>query len=366
MDKKVKQLINNKHVFYKASKSSEEITQYFHEDFFYNYKEYSKNESKHNYGMSTCGDMSKLCGCCIYGDQLTQVIIDPQNPFYEELSKSLRINESATIKEKYAEIVSDFLVVGKNISLNDPYVLKDAFRLADRTSLFTFFNFRDERSFLPIENVYRNLGFNQTADFVDRVRKSFELNVKINNNIEAFRHDLEIILPHRKNAFTFQNEENYYEENKEQLFPKKQPLKNKILSFLKLNNKTKDNKNNYTEFENEIINFIMDHNKIITNNDIDIENALNIHLSKTTFDRLIEYYNNGNQISGLFQYCHSDKEFDIELKRLIREKQLKTEAFKKLNQTSVKNETIDEIIYKNINRDNNLIQSNDKKQNLNR
>lgn len=366
MDKRIKQLINNKHVFYKASKSNEEITQFFHEDFFYNYKEYSKNEAKHNYGMSTCGDLSKLCGCCIYGDQLTQVIIDPQNPFYEELSKSLRINESATIKEKYAEIVSDFLIVGKNISLNDPYVLKDTFRLADKTALFTFFNFRDERNFLPIENVYRNLGFIQTADFVSKARKSFELNIKINNNIEAFRRDLENILPHKENAFTFENEEIYYEEHKERLFAKNQSLKNKILSFFKLNDITKNSKNNYTEFENEIINFIEEHNKIITNDDIDIETALKIHLSKTTFNKLIEYYNNGNQISGLFQYCHSDKDFDTELKRLIQEKQLKSEAVKKLNQTFIESETIDELICKNTDKNNILIQPNNEKQNLSR
>lgn len=346
MDKRVKQAIANETLFYKASKSQQSYTTYFHEDFFYEYKEYSKNYANHNYGISTCGNLEKLCGCCIYGDQLTQIIIDKENPYFEELKQSLRVNDSPSIREKYAEIVSDFVVVGRNISLKDPYVLKDIFKHADRQSLFTFFRFEDEANGEKIEDVYRKLGFEESYDFVTKVRQSFKDNIVLNDDFAAFRANLEEFLPYKEGCFTFEAEKKNYEKIKLKLFKTepKIPVKNKnaIVFIKRLFNKKENNKSELTEFQQKIYNFIKKYNEDVRYDDIDIKKVLDMNLTEKTFNRLIEHYNNGNSISGLFLFCDTSKEVENILDEIDAEQQIRERAMEMLGVNIIGKENIDE------------------------
>lgn len=128
-------LLFNYDMGYKFSKSNEKFAQYFSEGHFTNYPEMSYVKTKNDIGLSFTTNKNCLLYCVIYGDQLTQIPLNIEHPYYNELLKA-NIKYRGLIFDEYS---SDILLTGKNISLKDPYVLKEIMLLSNNHAFYSFF-----------------------------------------------------------------------------------------------------------------------------------------------------------------------------------------------------------------------------------
>lgn len=127
-------LLFNYDMGYKFSKSNEEFAQYFSEGHFTNYPEMSYVETKNSVGLSFNANKNCLLYCAVYGDQLTQIPLNVEHPYYDKL-KDANIRYRGGVFDEY---YSNILLTGKNISLSNPYVLKDIIKLSSNQAILSF------------------------------------------------------------------------------------------------------------------------------------------------------------------------------------------------------------------------------------
>ncbi len=148
---------------YKFSKSKKEFTQYFSEGHFINYPEMSYVETSNNVGFSFTASKNCLLYCAIYGDQLTQIPLNIEHPYYDKLNDAVVGYRGGIFEEYYSNI----LLTGKNISLSNPYVLKEIIKLSSDRAIRSFFRpllFTNNRC-KDLGEIYRKIGFVETSDF---------------------------------------------------------------------------------------------------------------------------------------------------------------------------------------------------------
>lgn len=162
-------LLFNYEMGYKFSKSKQEFSEYFSEGLFKNYPEMGYVETNNSVGLSFTASTECLLYCAVYGDQITQIPLNKEHPYYYKL-KSARIEHREMIFNEYC---SNILLTGKNISLKDPYVLKDIIKISSNRAIcalvqpLSFTNSECEN----LGQVYRKIGFDETADFYFDIKK---------------------------------------------------------------------------------------------------------------------------------------------------------------------------------------------------
>ena len=85
----IQNLLQKGKIFYKFSKSKEEFKHLTSEEFHKNYPEFSIIKADGYHGLSFCDDTSKLLLCLGYGDQITQVIIDKDSKYFNDVEEFL-------------------------------------------------------------------------------------------------------------------------------------------------------------------------------------------------------------------------------------------------------------------------------------
>lgn len=162
-------LLFNYEMGYKFSKSKQEFSEYFSEGLFKNYPEMGYVETNNSVGLSFTASTECLLYCAVYGDQITQIPLNKEHPYYYKL-KSARIEHREMIFNEYC---SNILLTGKNISLKDPYVLKDIIKISSNRAIcalvqpLSFTNSECEN----LGQVYRKIGFDETADFYFDIKR---------------------------------------------------------------------------------------------------------------------------------------------------------------------------------------------------
>lgn len=157
-------------IFYKFSKSNESFTNMFYEHFYSAYPENSIIKAQNSHGLSFCADMQKLLGCAMYGDQITQIIIDKNSPYFNEILKTLRKEHEEY--GRFGEYNSFIVQTGNNYSLSDPSVLNELIQVANDDSIDTFFHYTDFNK-KKMEDIYDDLGFHETANFIRQIREAY-------------------------------------------------------------------------------------------------------------------------------------------------------------------------------------------------
>ena len=76
-------------VYYKFTKSNKTLSdsETFKENAYLNYTDNSIVVSKNDYGLSFCISYDKLLACAVYGDVLSQIIVDKDTVLRENLEK---------------------------------------------------------------------------------------------------------------------------------------------------------------------------------------------------------------------------------------------------------------------------------------
>ena len=192
-------------IFYKFSKSSIDIAEkgIFAEDAFVVYKENKTTFPENDYGLSFCMKREKILACAIYGDVLTQIILDPSSKSEYEYGEEEEW-------PKFAEVRTNRILVGKQFSISDASVLKECMLYADKESLDRFFGDKtvnDDK----IEVVYEKLGFVETKKMVEQMRPYYEKFIHYNDKLDDFRQKLEELYPSQKDDFTFEKADKFYE-----------------------------------------------------------------------------------------------------------------------------------------------------------
>lgn len=173
---------------YKFSKSKKEFADYFSEGRFKDYPEMSYVETKNRVGLSFTLNTECLLYCAIYGDQLTQIPLNIEHPYYSKL-------ENANIKYRgmvFDEYFSNVLLTGRNISLKDPYVLKDIIEKSTNQAISAFVQPLRfvKNSSENLGQMYKKIGFDETADFYFDIKKMVD-----NGNIGKVKETLDEMLP---------------------------------------------------------------------------------------------------------------------------------------------------------------------------
>lgn len=172
---------------YKFSKSKRELAEYFSEGLFISYPEMYYVEIQNEMELSFSMDKSCLLDCAVYGDQLTQIPLNIEHPYYHKL-------ENAEIKHRGGmldEYCSNILLTGKNISLKNPYVLKEVITLSDDRARFIFSQplFHTKKKCKSLESIYREIGFVETADLCSDISKNINRGKNIKTVIDEILPD---------------------------------------------------------------------------------------------------------------------------------------------------------------------------------
>lgn len=216
-EKDIKDLLSKGKVFYKFTKSEKRIRNAFEESYYKDYPENSIIKADGYHGLSFCDDISKLINCIGYGDTLTQIIVDKNSPYFDEVEEYL-FKEPEEYK-RFGEYTTFVAQTGKNYSLSDPSILNALIQNSSKTSLnymFIFANSNGEN----LETIYKNLGFDESASFIEKFRDKL-----FNNDIfPDFRSDdyaafarktadnlFDELFGHSKNNFSFEKAELEYE-----------------------------------------------------------------------------------------------------------------------------------------------------------
>ncbi len=214
------ELLNKGKIFYKFSKSKEEYkdltSEWFHKD----YPENSIIKAEASHGLSFCDDIEKLLLCCGYGDQITQVIIDPSSPYFNDVYEYLEkeMDEYGSLGE-YTTFV---MQTGKNYSLSDPTVVNALIQNANSDALANFIYYRNNKG-KTIEEIYKEYGFEKTSQFVkefkQEVYKKYKSVLHNDNRLDDFKKIANSLIEKYKDKtkenFSFTKAENDYEKIKE-------------------------------------------------------------------------------------------------------------------------------------------------------
>ena len=153
---------------YKFSKSNQEFTKYFAESHWYEYKEKQGYAYDNGKPLSVTTNAKRILFCAMYGDQVTIFENNPENKYYEQL-KNADIKDIGTM---FSEYQSDFLIINKNLSLSDPYVLKTILKTSDPYALRDYFNRTVKGK--TFDQIYDEIGFSETAKFFRKAKECFD------------------------------------------------------------------------------------------------------------------------------------------------------------------------------------------------
>ena len=219
-EKDIQDLLNKGKIFYKFSKSKEEYVSKTSEAFHRDYPENSVINGTDR-GLSFCDNIQTLLFCCGYGDQITQVIIDKNSHFYDAVVKTLEKDEDTY--NTYNEYRAHTMQTGKNYSLKDPTVLNALIQNAKPEALEHFITYKNNIS-KPIEVIYEEYGFKETAAFVRELKSAVynEFGLNIYNDVRKTQRIKEIAASliekykdSSKEDFSFKKAEKEYEAIKE-------------------------------------------------------------------------------------------------------------------------------------------------------
>ena len=212
----IQKLLQNGKVFYKFSKSNEEYKNLTSEEFHKDYPEFSIIKADGYHGLSFCDDISKLLLCLGYGDQITQVIIDKNSKYYEDVEEFLEKEQEEY--SRFGEYVTYTMQTGKNYSLKDPSVLNALIQESCFEGINYLFTYVHDGQ--KIESIYREYGFEETASFIENIKKEyvnrhdymFYISKEAAAEIKEIANDL--ILKYKdKDLFSFEKAESEYEQN---------------------------------------------------------------------------------------------------------------------------------------------------------
>ena len=222
--KDVQRLLQKGKIFYKFSKSKEEYSNLTSEEFHKDYPEFSVVNADGYHGLSFCDDISKLLLCLGYGDQITQVIIDRESEYYDDVEEFLE--KEIEEYNRFGEYVTYTMQTGKNYSLSDPSVLNALIQESNREGINYLFTYVNKGK--KIEEIYKEYGFDKTASFIEDIKKEYidkhkymfyideaaveELKEIANNLISKYKD---------KDLFSFKKAENEYELNKNKTIDKR-------------------------------------------------------------------------------------------------------------------------------------------------
>lgn len=173
---------------YKFSKSNYSLTKYFAESHWCEYNESRGYACDDNKPLSVTVNEKLLLSCAMYGDQLTIFTNNPENKIYEQLKNA----DIKHVGSSVDEWTSTFLIIEKNLSLSDPYVLKILLKNSEIGKINDYFSRKIKgKSF---GEIYKEIGFLETSNFYYTAKNEFK-----QNNF-TFKDKLDELLPDKEKS----------------------------------------------------------------------------------------------------------------------------------------------------------------------
>ena len=174
---------------YKFSKSNYSLTEYFAESHWCEYDENRGYACDDNKPLSVTIDKKYLLFCAMYGDQLTVFVNNPKNKYYEQLKNADIVHIGSSVDEW----TSTFLIIEKNLSLSNPYVLKEILKSSNYPAVMYYFN--NKLKGKSFGEIYKEIGFLETSNFFYDAKNAFQTMSFLN-----FKDKLDELLPDKEKS----------------------------------------------------------------------------------------------------------------------------------------------------------------------
>lgn len=338
----IQNLLNKGKIFYKFTKSNESQRSRFTEAFFKEYPENSVIKADGYHGLSFCDDISKLIACIGYGDTLTQIIVDKDSPYYEDIEEFLYKEPEEYVK--FGEYASFTLQTGKNYSLSDPTVINELIQNANSKHLYNLFT-PITGIYKPLKALYEELGFKESANFLNDLEERISkynpfYHVNMAGCFDKLKEISAELVKDYEHKFSFEKAAKEYEEIKENVVDRRrEPVKiikndkdymgfaNALSFYLHSNYFT-------NEQAKEIVKIMFAANKMENENDINtIVPRFTTHFTKKQLEDIKTFAFSKPSTNALIDYIDEIYKNGIPVKQptLIEKINAKAKAFKMEN-----------------------------------
>lgn len=145
-------------IYYKISKSNPSVAKQCYEGHF---KKYEPNTvvRSNDYFLSFVRGQDVI-SCMVYGDQLTEIIIDSNHPLFKEIADV----EMESLSSGLGELRSKAVIAGKSYSLSEPETIKKIILMTSESKL-KILSETDADSMFSVARHLEKLGFHRSLDY---------------------------------------------------------------------------------------------------------------------------------------------------------------------------------------------------------
>lgn len=145
-------------LYYKLSKSNPSVAKLCYEGHFKKYDPDTIVRSN-DYFLSFV-QAENVISCMVYGDQLTEIIIDPSHPLFEEIADE----EMESLSSGLGELRARAVIAGKSYSLSEPETIERIIQMTSESKLKILSEI-DADALFSVAQHLEKLGFYQSLDY---------------------------------------------------------------------------------------------------------------------------------------------------------------------------------------------------------
>ena len=145
-------------MYYKISKSEPTVAKLCYEG---HYKKYAPGTvvRSNDYFLSFVRS-ENVISCMVYGDQLTEIIIDPSHPLFEEIADE----EMESLSSGLGELRARAVIAGKSYSLSEPETIEKIILMTSEARL-KILSETDADDMFSVAKHLEKLGFYQSLEY---------------------------------------------------------------------------------------------------------------------------------------------------------------------------------------------------------
>ena len=155
-------------IYYKISKSSPSVAKLCYEGHFKKYEPDTVVRSKDYFLSFVRGE--NVISCMVYGDQLTEIILDHNHPLFEEIAD----DEMESLSSGLGELRSRAVIAGKSYSLSEPETIEKIMLLASESKLKILSEI-DSDDMFSVARHLEKLGFYQSLEYWNKRLEEYRI-----------------------------------------------------------------------------------------------------------------------------------------------------------------------------------------------
>ena len=141
------------------SKSNPDVAKLCYEGHYIEYAYNTIVRSRNHYLSFVRGE--NIISCVSYGDQLTEIILDPMHPLYDQIADA----EMQTVPSGLGELRSNAVIAGKSYSLSEPDTIQKIIGMTPEPKLKLIAETDSLNYYNSVARHLKKLGFYRSLDF---------------------------------------------------------------------------------------------------------------------------------------------------------------------------------------------------------